>query len=87
MVENSWAFPHIIQERCTLCGVCVRLCPYGVLGLGRTGVVVVLPKDCNCCGICEEVCPEGAIDCPFEIVWERDTGQLSESLSDGGRDA
>lgn len=86
-MENSWALPHVIAERCTLCGVCVRLCPHKALGLGSDRAIVVAPEACDCCGTCEDVCPEGAIDCAFEIVWDRDADQLSESLSDGGGDA
>ena len=86
-MENPWALPHIIDGLCTRCGICVRLCPRDALGLDDRQAVIIAPEACDCCGTCEDVCPEDAIDCEFEIVWERDPNQLTESLADGGGDA
>ncbi|MBD3177201.1 MAG: 4Fe-4S dicluster domain-containing protein [Armatimonadia bacterium] len=49
----------IKEELCTVCGICVRVCPY-------EGVVVeedtaVLTEKCNLCGQCVSACPVDAI--------------------------
>jgi len=52
----------IYAEKCTACGQCVEVCPFGVLRL--EGEVLVVDEGCNLCGACVEVCPEGALAVP-----------------------
>jgi electron transfer flavoprotein alpha subunit len=52
----------IYQEKCTLCGQCVEVCPFGVLALERD--TLVIGEGCTLCGACVEVCPEGALELP-----------------------
>ncbi len=47
---------------CIRCGLCVRACPYGVLGTDDTGTPVALSENCIRCGHCTAVCPKGALD-------------------------
>jgi heterodisulfide reductase subunit A-like polyferredoxin len=44
---------------CTLCGDCIRSCPYLAIEK-RDGVITITPE-CEGCGLCEQVCPTGAI--------------------------
>ncbi|MEM2921329.1 MAG: 4Fe-4S binding protein [Candidatus Bathyarchaeia archaeon] len=56
--------PHIDKTRCTNCGICVRICPYGALyfeGASRAGVPNIDKAKCDCCGFCASVCPVKAI--------------------------
>ena len=62
------AIPEIDLDKCTGCGDCVELCPFGVVVLVDDKVVIARPEDCSYCTECEIFCPPGAIRCPFEIV-------------------
>ena len=47
--ESQSATPQLLfyQERCTHCGLCKRVCPYGL-------------KKCDLCGKCADACPQEA---------------------------
>ncbi|MEJ2093344.1 MAG: FAD-binding protein [Syntrophobacterales bacterium] len=49
-------------DKCTACGECVDVCPFGVLSL--EGDTLVIGEGCTLCGACVEVCPEGALELP-----------------------
>jgi electron transfer flavoprotein alpha subunit len=38
------------SEKCTLCGQCIDVCPFGILGL--EGETLVIDEGCNLCGAC-----------------------------------
>jgi ferredoxin len=44
---------------CTVCGLCVKRCPFGALSLGDE--LVVDPSLCRGCGLCATGCPEDAL--------------------------
>jgi len=49
-------------ENCTLCTICVRICPTGALTSGRNFRELKLdPSQCVRCGLCHEVCQTDAI--------------------------
>jgi len=52
--------PQIDREACSLCGLCVNLCPYQALALSDEKVVSYERK-CLSCGLCYSVCPQHAI--------------------------
>ena len=62
------AIPEIDLGKCTGCGDCVELCPFGIVALVNGKVIIVRPEDCDYCADCETFCPKGAIRCPFEII-------------------
>lgn len=47
------------SEKCTLCGTCVNLCPFGALTIEGSGIQV--GDACRMCGLCTRKCPEHAI--------------------------
>jgi len=49
-------------DKCTACGTCVDVCPFGVLSL--EGENLVIGEGCNLCGACVEVCEFGALALP-----------------------
>ncbi len=59
----------IDQDKCTVCGTCIDVCPCDVLSFpespGPATVVNNINKDeqyCIHCGACERACPVDAID-------------------------
>ncbi len=52
--------PHIDTHRCTLCGVCVDVCPAGVME--KKDSIVIDYSNCIRCYCCLEMCPHGSID-------------------------
>ncbi len=60
--------PQIAVERCTGCGLCVRVCPTKALSANGVKVKLSHPERCEYTGICQDVCPTNAISLPFELV-------------------
>jgi nitroreductase/NAD-dependent dihydropyrimidine dehydrogenase PreA subunit len=50
----------IDENRCTLCGLCIRVCLRGVLKEEKKSIVVTDPASCNLCGHCKAICPTDA---------------------------
>lgn len=49
------------QEKCLGCGLCLEVCPQGVLAMDQ-GLVVLARRDaCMECGACMLNCPSGAL--------------------------
>ena len=81
-MSRTWTLPQVDETRCTLCGLCVEVCPCHAVELGEQGPLFSCPEVCPGIGVCaegadgyhlcEEVCPTGAITCAFEIVLEAD---------------
>ncbi len=45
---------------CKSCGICMEICPRGVLGAEEVTkkVILITPERCNGCGLCEISCPD-----------------------------
>lgn len=52
--------PVIDRNRCTVCGICVEVCPGDVMAMDGEPVVAY-PEECWHCGACFLDCPEDAI--------------------------
>lgn len=50
-----------LEEKCSACLTCVRLCPYGAPTITLEGTVTMRLEQCLACGICAAECPAGAI--------------------------
>lgn len=48
------------EDRCTRCGLCLRVCFYDAL-LEEAPNVKTDPEACDGCGLCVEICPVGAL--------------------------
>jgi heterodisulfide reductase subunit A len=62
-ISAEAATARVLEERCTGCGLCVEVCPYGAIQLDperETAVVNVLL--CKGCGSCAATCFSAAID-------------------------
>jgi Pyruvate/2-oxoacid:ferredoxin oxidoreductase delta subunit len=52
------------RETCTLCGACVKRCPFdawALEGRGKDRVLRLTAEECRGCGVCATGCPESAI--------------------------
>ena len=49
------------QDKCSGCGTCIEVCPYGALRKNDDGVAEVIVAACKGCGSCGATCPELAI--------------------------
>lgn len=59
---NPEAFIQIASQKCTGCGLCVRVCPDNVFSISDEGsIVTIVGKKCIACGHCVSVCPEQVI--------------------------
>lgn len=62
--------PHI-DDSCTSCGKCVKVCDPGALSLtaGPPATLALDQDVCTRCGLCVHACPEGSI-AMVRLVWE-----------------
>jgi uncharacterized protein (DUF362 family)/Pyruvate/2-oxoacid:ferredoxin oxidoreductase delta subunit len=51
--------PHVDKDGCTLCSVCVSVCP--VEAMERKSRIIIDYESCIRCYCCQESCPKGAI--------------------------
>ncbi len=49
-------------SKCSACGVCVAICPYGAPGFNEQGLAEINRALCKGCGLCAASCRSGAID-------------------------
>ncbi|MCC6896871.1 MAG: 4Fe-4S binding protein [Anaerolineae bacterium] len=60
--------PLIDANRCTGCGLCIRVCPTSAMTIKHGLAVVTNPQACTYSGYCERICPVDAISRPFQIM-------------------
>ncbi|HIT60581.1 MAG TPA: 4Fe-4S binding protein [Candidatus Fimousia stercorigallinarum] len=54
--------PHVNENICRQCLLCVQVCPDSAIPYDGNGRVEVDTDHCKGCGICAHVCPFGAIE-------------------------
>ncbi len=64
--------PLIDAQRCDGCGLCVQVCPNGVLAVQDGLARIIRPDACTYTGLCEMACPPRAINRPFWVVIRED---------------
>ncbi|MEE9150719.1 MAG: 4Fe-4S binding protein, partial [Thermoplasmata archaeon] len=52
------------EEKCTGCGTCEILCPFGAISKREDGKAEVTTAICKGCGVCRASCPENAVMIP-----------------------
>jgi nitroreductase/NAD-dependent dihydropyrimidine dehydrogenase PreA subunit len=70
-------FIQVDQDKCTRCGLCVKVCR-GVLAMGGNGPKVIRPL-CIACGQCVAVCPHEALN-NVKVPLDKQTS-IKESLA------
>jgi electron transfer flavoprotein alpha subunit len=62
------------RHKCSLCGVCVDVCPFGAITVGETAIDI--SDECTLCGMCVDTCEFGALSLP-----EVGTGPAADLLA------
>ena len=57
--------PDLLEEKCNLCGECVRLCPRNIISIN--GSLKIQSDKCIACYACVEGCPEEALEVPAMV--------------------
>ena len=73
-------------DKCTLCGMCSKVCVHGVLAVDDNGIHILNRDACMECGACAMNCPAEAVTvragvgCAWAIFnnWFRRSGDLGE---------
>ncbi len=63
-VVSSGAVSEILEEECTGCGLCQKVCPYGAIEIqerSKCKKAWIIPPLCKGCGACISRCPARAI--------------------------
>lgn len=69
--------PNINQDKCTLCGKCIKSCQFNALA--NTGKkIMIFEKLCHSCGACSLICPENAIEEKGRAIGKIDVGEIDE---------
>jgi electron transfer flavoprotein alpha subunit len=50
------------RHKCTLCGVCVDVCPFGAITVSETAIDI--SDECTLCSMCVDTCEFGALSLP-----------------------
>jgi electron transfer flavoprotein alpha subunit len=50
------------RKKCTLCGICVDVCPFAAISVNET--TIEISDECTLCGMCVDTCEFGALSLP-----------------------
>lgn len=60
-ILHSSTIGKINEDKCILCGTCIRNCPTGAISKKNNKIIIDYQK-CIGCGECVAVCPQGAVE-------------------------
>ena len=74
------------SDKCTLCGMCTKVCVHGVFALDGSSIRILERNDCMECGACAMNCPAEAVTvragvgCAWAVFrdWFRRSGNSGE---------
>ena len=70
-------YPVINQQKCVLCGECVKVCQFNALAKAGKEIVV-FEKLCHDCGACKLVCKTGALSYGKRAIGRLDRGEVKK---------
>lgn len=59
--QVEWGVVEFDHEKCSSCGMCVKICPSSGLEMRDKEVRMKQPIECMMCSDCVAICPEAAI--------------------------
>ena len=77
MEQHSTVAPTIEDDKCTLCGACLKACAHDAIELGESSAQLDAER-CVGCGRCITVCEPGAI----KIQWNEESGQVMKKMAE-----
>lgn len=80
--KKDFGIQQVDEEKCTACGICKRVCPYGAIELGPKPVFD--HKRCSGCWACYNHCPTQAIFTPKfkgEFQYAKPVAELKSKFS------
>jgi len=83
-VEKEPLTARFIEDKCIVCGICVRDCPFGAIelvGKVKEGTMRFIEAACQGCGCCAASCNYDAIEMPY-FTKEQILAQLDAALAD-----
>ncbi|MGQ9711229.1 MAG: FAD-dependent oxidoreductase [Desulfotomaculales bacterium] len=70
-LESTGVTVRVDAQRCSGCGICLEVCPYGARYMDEQKVARVIEALCRGCGACVATCPSGATQ-----QWTFEDGQI-----------
>jgi heterodisulfide reductase subunit A-like polyferredoxin len=61
-IQVGGVVARVDKDKCAVCLICVRACPYGVPYIHEDGYSFIDPVRCQGCGTCAAECPQKAIE-------------------------
>lgn len=77
-VQHSSMKPSIIQDKCTACGCCIRVCPVSAIAMNAKKKAHINPGVCIGCGECLCACKFDAV----YVNWEEDMGTFCARMDE-----
>jgi len=74
-LESLGVTVHVDARRCSGCGICLEVCPYGARFMDEQKVARVIEALCRGCGACVATCPSGATQ-----QWTFEDGQIMRMI-------
>ncbi len=62
--------PEVNHDKCVLCRLCVKKCPYNALSV-KSNKITLDPISCEGCAMCSVVCRENAIEMKEKLVGKK----------------
>ena len=83
-VEVEPITAEVDPDKCSGCGTCILICPFGAISKDERGIAVVNEVMCKGCGTCAAACPERAIRLKHFTDEQIRAQALAAILSGGG---
>jgi uncharacterized protein (DUF362 family)/NAD-dependent dihydropyrimidine dehydrogenase PreA subunit len=58
-IRMAWGIPKLLEEKCIMCGVCIKSCPFNAIHI-QDSKPFIDSQECKQCFCCMELCSEGA---------------------------